>query len=75
MFLKLTTLFIRESFFDIVNEKLECNTSFCAFTTDQINTAISHIDTYKSYARHYHWKHLTAVNHFAKLCLSFTFNS
>ena len=61
--------------FDIVNEKLECNTSFCAFTTDQINTAISHIDTNKSYARHYHWKHLTAENHFAKLCLSFIFNS
>lgn len=35
---------------------------------NDINAAISEIDTNKSHSGHYHWKSLPTTNHYAKLC-------
>ena len=58
----------------IIDEKLANNTYFDKFTIDEINTAITYIDTNKSYDRHYHWKYLLSTRHSAKLCLCHLFD-
>ena len=43
--------------------------SFNHLNLTEINNAISHIDSNKSYKRHNHWKYLHTDNHAAKLCI------
>ena len=45
------------------------------FRLVEINSAIQHINTNKSYDRHYHWKFLDGPGHAAKHCLLAIFNS
>lgn len=48
---------------------------FAVFRIEEINDAINNIDTNKSYKRHFHWKHLLSINHYAKKCLVSVFNA
>lgn len=48
--------------------------SLKAFSVDEINDAITNINTNKSYQRHFHWKSLVSSNHAAKTCLAEVLN-